>query len=231
MDKGGEQPEIILVGVVHGDPEGYDKLIKFFNRVRPRFISVEISEYSRRYRRSREAQWRRRFQLSRQALPPQQRQHLALQKVAAQIAYPFEARATEDYARRHGVAWQAVDINSVARKHLPRYEAELLRVDNLRCLALTPDADWGEYIRQEYRRARRTLETGRGSGIYPAVTAESARTTMREKVLAHRVGRLAKYWLRVVHVGGWEHLTISGPGKTMAGFLAAWRPQRLLLDE
>ncbi len=36
---------------------------------------------------------------------------------------------------------------------------------------------------------------------------------MREKVLAHRVGRLAKQWLRVVHVGGWEHLITVGPEK------------------
>ncbi len=62
--------------------------------------------------------------------------------------------------------WQAVDINALAREHLPRYGEELLSPDNLRNLALTPDADWGEYIRQEYRRARRALQTGRGSGIW-----------------------------------------------------------------
>ncbi len=88
------------MGVVHGDPEGYDKLMRVFDRVRPRIISVEISEYSWRYRRSQEARWQRQFQLGLQSLPRQQRNHLALHKVAAQIACPFEARAAEDYAQQ-----------------------------------------------------------------------------------------------------------------------------------
>jgi hypothetical protein len=224
-----EQPEIILVGVVHGDPEGYDKLIKFFHRVRPRIISVEISEYSWRYRRSQKAQWQKRFQHSRQSLPPQQRHHLALHKLAAQIALPFEARTAEDFAQQHGVSWQAVDINGIAREHLPRYGEELLSPDNLRNLVLTQDGAWGEYIRQEYRRARRVLQTGRGSGMVMTTGAVSPQAGMREKVLAHRVAQLAKQWLRVVHVGGWEHLIRSGPRKTMADFLSVWRPQRVLL--
>jgi hypothetical protein len=226
-----EQPEIILVGVVHGDPEGYDKLIKFFHRVRPRVISVEISKYSWRYRRNQKAQWQQRFQHSRQYLPLQQRHHLALHKLAAQIALPFEARAAEGYAQQHGVSWQAVDINAIAREHLPRYDEELLSPDNLRKLALTPDAAWGEYIRLEYRRARLVLQTGRSSVMVMTTGAVPPQAGMREKVLAHRVDRLAKQWLRVVHVGGWEHLIRSGPRKTMADFLAVWRPQGLLLDE
>jgi hypothetical protein len=231
MDEGAEGPEIILVGVVHGDPGGYDKLINLFDRVRPRVISVEISEYSWRYRRSREAWWQRRFQQSLQSLPPDQRKHLALKKVAAQIAPPFEARAAEDYAQQHGVAWQAVDIKAIAREHLARYGEELLSPDNLGNLVLTPDGDWGEYIRQEYRRARRVLQTGPGGGFGWADTVVSPQAAKREKVLAVRVRRLAKQWLRVVHVGGWEHLTRLGPRKTMADYLAAWSPQLLLLDE
>jgi hypothetical protein len=224
-----EQPEIILVGVVHGDPEGYGKLIKFFHRVRPRIISVEISEYSWHYRQSQKAHWQQRFQHSRQSLPPQQRHHLALHKLAAQIALPFEARTAEDYAQQHGVSWQAVDINAIAREHLPRFGEELLSPDNLRNLVLTQDAVWGEYIRQEYRRARRVLQTGRGSGMVMTTGAVPPQAGMREKVLAHRVAQLAKHWLRVVHVGGWEHLIRSGPRKTMADFLSVWRPKRVLL--
>jgi hypothetical protein len=224
-------PEIILVGVVHGDPEGYDKLTKFFHRVRPRVISVEISEFSWRYRRRRMTRWQRQFQLNMEFLAKEQCHHLALQKVAAQIAYPFEVRAAEDYARKHGVAWQAVDISSVAREHLPRYGAELLQEDNLRNLVLTPDGDWGEQVRQQYQRARRALVKGRGSWHSTWAGVKSPQTSMREKVLAHRVARVAKQWLQVVHVGGWEHLVISGPWKTMADFLAVWRPQRVLLDD
>ena len=119
--------KIILVGVVHGDPGGYDKLKRLLTRTRPRLISVEISEYSWRYRRRWQARWQRQFQLASQALPPELRRHLALQKVAAQIACPFEVKAAEDYAREHGAAWRAVDLNRIARENLPRYAGGIIK--------------------------------------------------------------------------------------------------------
>jgi hypothetical protein len=227
--------EIILVGVVHGDPEGYNKLTGLLRRTGPRVISVEISEYSWRYRRGRQARWRRQFQLAGQALPPEQRRHLALQKVAAQIAYPFEVKAAEDYARKYGAAWRAVDLNRMAQAHLPRYEAELLSPDNLRFLISTEDGDWQEHIRQEYQRARRALQAGRNRRCMSTAGRVrgdlSALTTLREKVLAHRVARLAREWSKIVHVGGWEHLVRWETPQTMADFLAALLPVRVLLDQ
>lgn len=226
-----ERPEIVLVGVVHGDPEGCERLGRFLQRQRPRALSVEISEYSRRYRRSREGQWQRQLQLSRQTLPAERRRHVALEKIAARIDYPFEVRAAEEYARGYGVDWLAVDLNSLAREHLPRYAAELLSPENLRALVLTPDGDLDEEVRQEYQRARVALQISRGSMIDLMVGEISPIASVREKVLAHRVARLAKQWKKVVHVGGWEHLVMSGPRKTMADYLAVWRPRRVLLDE
>jgi hypothetical protein len=226
---GWEQPTLVLVGVVHGDPAGYEQLKRLLEQRRPRLISVEISEFSWRWRCHREARWQQLLQLAREALPPAERRHLALQRVAAQIALPFEVRAAADYAREHGVAWRAVDLKSVAREHLPRYETELLNPDNLRRLALTPDGDWGDYIRREYQRARRAWQAGRAGSL--AGTTLPPETTLREKVLAHRVARLAREWGRLVHVGGWEHLIVSGRRITMADFLATWRPARVLLDE
>lgn len=215
---------------MHGDPAGYNKLTRLLRHVGVRMISVEISEYSWRYRRRRQGRWRRQFQLASADLPPEGRGHLALQKVAAQIAYPFEVRAVEDYARDYGAGWRAVDLNGPAREHLPRYEAELLRPENLRALLATADGDWRDYIRQEYRRARRVLETGRGQGINLEGAAPPL-TTLREKVLAQRVGRLAKAWGKIVHVGGWEHLAGTEGKRRMVDFLAGLRPAIILLDE
>ena len=78
---------------------------------------------------------------------------------------------------------------------------------------------------------------------------QSPQTTLREKVLARRVARLAKAWSKIVHVGGWEHLVRSEENinlisvtqssvlspqssvQTMADFLAALQPEIVLLDE
>lgn len=225
-----ERPGILLVGVVHGDPAGYERLGRLLHRERPRAISVEISKYSRRYRRRWEGHWQRQFALSRQTVLVGLRRHMALERIAVQIACPFEVRVVEEYAQENGVAWQTVDMSGVAREHLPRYMTELLSPENLRALVLTPDGDWGEEVWQEYQRARVALQTGRGSMIDLMVAEISPQASVREKVLAHRVARLAKQWQKVVHVGGWEHLVMSGPRKTMADYLAVWRPRRVLLD-
>jgi hypothetical protein len=258
MNDGARNHQIILVGVVHGDPEGYDKLIQLLRRLGPGGITVEVSDYSRQYRRRHQEQWQRQFESARQQLPPEVRTHLALQKVAAQIGFPFEARAAAAYAKAHGSPWHAIDLNAISREHLPWYAKGLLSPDNLRQLTATPDADWREYILQEYRRARRILEADWNQQCLPIAEndfpyggervrargesktdqylklkslALIPQTTLREKVLAHRVARLAREWLKIVHVGGWEHLLRSKERWTMADFLARWRPQGLLLDD
>lgn len=231
MNKTAGYPDITLVGVVHGDPEGYDKLKELFRRLRPLGISVEISEYSRRYRRHHQAQWQRQFESARQVLPPEVRNHLALQKLAAQIAFPFEAKAAAAYAREHGLTWRAIDLNSIAREHLPCYATQLLSPDNLRQLITTPDGDWQDYIRREYCRARRISPACQALTLHPAGMASAPQATLREKVLAHRVVLLAKEWSKIVHVGGWEHMLRSGESRTMADFLAPWRPEVILLDD
>ncbi len=127
--------------------------------------------------------------------------------------------------------WRAIDLNNIAREHLPHYETELLSPDNLRRLITTPDGDWRDYIRREYCRARRILPAGQAMTLHPAGMAPAPQTTLREKVLAHRVAQLAQEWANIVHVGGWEHMLRSGESRTMADHLAPWRPQIFLLDD
>ena len=91
--------------------------------------------------------------------------------------------------------------------------------------------NWRDYIRWEYCRARRILSAGLALTLNPAGMAPASQTTLREKVLAHRVALLAKEWSKIVHVGGWEHLLRSGESRTMADFLAPWRPEVFLLDD
>jgi len=223
--------EIFLVGVVHGDPEGYEKVLRLLETIRPQAVSVEISAYSWNYRQRREVSWQGRFHQGLRSLPRRQREHPALRPVAAQLAMPFEVRAAAAYARQCGITWEAVDINAIAREHLPLYGKDLLSPKNLAYLASTPEADWKEAIRGQYQRARRAMDA-RGAGEKGlAVTAASPQATMREKVLARRIRSLAKKCRRVVHLGGWEHCLTGRPQKTMADFLTACRPRRLLLDD
>jgi len=222
------RPEIILVGVVHGDPQGYNKTMDLLAEQQPAAVSVEISRFSWHYRRRWSRRWQAQFLAAQATLPPAQRHHLALQRLAAQIAMPFEVRAAAAYARRHSLEWQPVDINAISKEHLPRYHRELLTPENLRQLVATPDGSWSTHIRREYERAAHLL--GHPQPLWLRPPGWDSQTSMREKVLAHRLRRLAQQWSPLVHLGGWEHLLWTGGQRTLADLLAPWEPQRLLLS-
>lgn len=225
-----DRPTLTLVGVVHGDPKGYNKTLALLQRRWPRLVSVEISEYSWRYRRRQGRRWLAQWHAALAHLPSEQRQHLALQRLAAQIAMPFEVRAAVTFARRTGRPWLAVDINALAREHLPFYAAELLQTENLRQLLATPDGDFQAEIHCAYERAARAWAGQTPLWLFGPLAADP-QATMREKVLASRLARLSRRWGRVVHLGGWEHLVYTGSRRTLLDLLAPLQPQRLLLGD
>ena len=117
---------LILIGTVHGDPRGYERVTRLLEWLRPEVVTVEISRFSVRYRRAWEDRWRRQLQEALAELPPGAAGHPAMQKVAAQIALPFEYRAARDYSRENGVRCLPLDLGGLSRRHLPRYGRELL---------------------------------------------------------------------------------------------------------
>lgn len=222
---------IILVGVVHGDPAGFPRALKLLHHFRPRVVTVEISPFSLAYRRRWGPRWRRQLRAALQSLPPESRQHLALRRLAAQIAWPFEVAAATVYAQQTGTPWLPVDLNGLARRHLPLYAAELLTEANLQTLAATPDGDWEAYFQQEYRRATQALASAPEARrcLLPDLRPPFSR--LREKMLAARLRRLFRSTGRLVHLGGWEHLLSGQLWPTLATYLASWQPLRLLLPE
>ncbi len=219
--------EVILVGTVHGDPQGYQRGLKVLNHWRPRVVTVEISQFSLRYRRRQGRRWRCLFEQALNQLPPTARQHAAIQRVAAQVEWPFEYRVAQDWHRRVGTPWVAVDGSGVSRQHLPRYETELLTAENLAALVESPHISLKEYVRMEFARARRLQE-------HPCLrlTGEQAEgSRRRERLQAHRLRRLAGKRRRLLHFGGWEHLPAWADGSGLVNLLADLEPLFLLLDE
>lgn len=218
-----------LIGVVHGDPWGLVRAGKLLHYLRPQVVTVEISRFSLAYRQRRLRHWQQQFAAAVAQLPPVRRQHLALQRLAAQIAWPFEVAAAENYARQAGVPWYPIDLNLVARRHLPLYSRELLTVANLRQLVTTPDGSWEDWCQQEYRRAARALAVESQAGWRSLPDLRPAAGRLREKLLAGRLRRLLQSGQRLVHLGGWEHLPLRHPFPTLAYYLRRYQPVRLLL--
>ena len=219
-------PSLILIGTVHGDPMGYERALKLLEHFQPDLITVEVSRFSLRYRQLQGEKWQRLLNLALEDLPIEARGHLAIQRLAAQIALPFEVRAARDYSRQYGIPWRPLDLGGPSRRHLPRYARDLLTPENFKTLLTTEDEPLEDFVAREYHRAR--LGCRRPTWRLPGLDPETRR---RER---HQVRRLRHYlarYARVAHLGGWEHLAPWRDGDGMWQELADLMPLRLLLDE
>ncbi|MCX5889300.1 MAG: hypothetical protein NTY36_07590 [Deltaproteobacteria bacterium] len=220
---------LLLLGTVHGDPAGYERAWKLLQRWQPDLVTVEVSRFSLRYRQRQEPRWQRLLRQGLEELPVGAAEHLAIRRLMAQVALPFEVRVARDYSRRHGAPWRPLDLGGLARRHLPRYARELLSPVNLKALLATEDEPLEDYVAREYRRARLAC-------VHPlwrplAADSESQHFLVRERHLVRRLRHCLASYGRVAHLGGWEHLV---PWREVAGLwqkLADHEPLRLFLDE
>ena len=218
---------LTLIGTVHGDPRGQARAGELLKYLRPELVTVEISPFSLRYRRQHEARWQRQLANALADLPEDAALHLAIRRLAAQVALPFEVRAAQEYSRRAGVPWRPLDLGFLSRRHLPRFGPELLNPANLKALLTTPDGSLEEFVAAEFRRARQALARAPRRPISPGASD----TARRERILARRLRGLTCRHRRVVHLGGWEHLVDWQDSLGLWGELADLNPGRLLLDE
>lgn len=215
---------LILIGTVHGDPQGYERAWRLLRRLRPELVTVEVSRFSLRYRRRQEPRWQRLLRQGLEVLPVGAAGHLAIRRLMAQVALPFEARVARDYSRRYGAPWRPLDLGELARCHLPRYARELLSPVNLKSLLDTEDEPLEDYVAREYRRAR--LACAR-----PFWRPSSANSGRRERHQARRLRHCLARYGRVAHLGGWEHLVPRRDETGLWQELADLEPLRLFLDQ
>jgi hypothetical protein len=218
---------LILIGTIHGDPQGLDRAGKLLRHLRPDLVTVEISPFSLGYRLKHGGGWQRQLAAALAELPTGAGRHLAIQRLAAQVALPFEVRAARDYSQRVNVPWRPLDLGFLSRRHLPRYATELLSPANLEALLATADGELQDFVAGEFRRARRTLAGAPRRRIFPSLSE----TWRRERFLVRRLRALVSRHRRVVHLGGWEHLVTWEDSPGLWRDLADLKPQRMLLDE
>ena len=218
---------LILIGTVHGDPRGRARAGKLLDRLRPDMVTVEISPFSLHYRLKHGARWQRRLAAALAELPAGAERHLAIQRLAAQVALPFEVRAACEYSRRVNVPWRPLDLGFLSRRHLPRYATELLSLANLEALLATADGKLEDFVAGEFRRARQAWAGAPRRRVIPG----APETRRREHFLARRLRALVSRHRRVAHLGGWEHLAAWEDSSGLWRDLADLKPQRVLLDE
>jgi len=234
------RPKLTLIGTVHRDPRGKERLISLLRRLRPDLITLEMSEKALAYR---QGEARRQLQrldriLARlaeelQAAPGLLLNHPAVTDIRTLLALPFEYQAAAVCAAETGVPLHLIDRSDVSATKLRRVESELITYRNLRILvSLSAGAercdaegygrahamisrDPGGAVRQAYLEGRRGAE-----GLGP-----------RDRWMAGRIRSLlaAREGGHLVHVGGWVHLVEDARGETLYSLLADLDPVRRLL--
>jgi hypothetical protein len=218
---------LILIGTVHGDPQGRARAGKLLLHLRADLVTVEVSPFSLGYRLKHGRSWQRQLAAALAELPAGAERHLAIQRLAAQVALPFEVRAAGDYSRMVNVPWRPLDLGFLSRRYLPRYATELLSPANLEALLATADGDLEDFVAGQFHRARQAWAGGPRRRIFPGVPE----TVRRERFLARRLRGLVCRYRRVVHLGGWEHLVAWEDSPGLWSGLADLKPRRMLLDE
>lgn len=229
---------LTLIGTVHRDSLGEERLGALLDRLAPDVVTLEMSPVSLGYRQQHGRLLLQRLEriLDRLAVDPVDHERLAghptIVDIRSLLGLPFEYRGAAAYAARRGCPLILVDNGDIARHKLRQIEVELITLRNLRTLTSLPAVHAGDdlesYVAAQTLLAadaplslrRAYLEGRRGTeGIGPRDRAMAA--AIREQ--------LVKRPRHLVHIGGWVHLIDDPDGATLFSLLADQTPERCLL--
>ncbi len=227
---------IVLVGTVHRDPEGQDRLLSILHQEDPDYITLEMSPYAVRYRRKKHSVLKNRIRRIlrdfAQAGPVLTGQdpldHPAVRNVLASIDFPYEYKAVSLFSRSKHVPFRCIDRSDFSRIKISRLERDLISRENLQALiGLNPHEAFRE-IEREYRLASMALGQGENTVYRPQNPPEMVK---RDWFMALRIREVLDSTLcqRLCHVGGWEHFVDHENRETLFTLLSDLRPQRRLL--
>jgi hypothetical protein len=221
-----------MVGTVHGDPDGYSKLKHFLKMENPEYLTVEISPYARDFRKEQGAVLRSVLRsnlrtISIQKKEPVQRiiAHPSILGLFILLKEPYEWRAAWDYARENRKSIEEIDLSAYSREKLAHI-AEMTSPENLMSLLELPFEDFSEQVEVQYGRARILFARP------PTTRVPVPEIIFREISMAEKIGHRVLHGkgMKVVHIGGWEHLVDFPDHNSLWGRLKNFNPRRVLLQ-
>ena len=231
MNKEHFSPSLALVGVVHRDPKGFEKLLRLLEKEAPSLITIEISPYALEFRAKRAFHLRT---ILRENLKVIHREdggsyrefvsHGAVQGIFLLLRVPFEWRAAEAYARRFTIKARPIDLSTYSEEKLA-HVSELLQPGNLRTLLRSDVLPVADQVISQYKQARALWNHP------PATWPRLLETEEREAHMAAEIRALMSEGEKVLHVGGWEHLIDLPQGRSLFDKLRDLDPRRILLSE
>jgi hypothetical protein len=228
--------EIVLVGVIHGDPEGYDRLKALLRREDPSLVTLEFSEFGLRFRREKAATIRENLRcllleigLDEDAIRATFRRG-GPGGLTALLDFPYEYLAARDFCAERGRPLSLIDLSRFSEQKLRILEEEALQPENIRALLDRKDSDMREEVKKQRRMAERCLAGGADFAfLRSAGLAEELR--IRDQYMAEEIRRRAEAspGAMLMHIGGWEHLVASKDVPSLTQVLRDMRPHTIYL--
>jgi hypothetical protein len=237
-----ENTRFCLMGTVHGDPRGFQRLRRFLVGFQPDLILVELSPFAWTYRKTHGRALQRTFteNIRRAAIlkgwnQQQALVHPQMQAIRRQIAMPFEFRASYQYARAHNKWLLLIDRSDFSVRLLAHW-SDLLSVGNVALLLTLPASSELQTAISHYRRARRLVYSiPVETPTIPDVADRGAEDhwLKREYSLVERIRSVVAAIVprRCVYVGGWEHLRNQVEPLRLRRLLGVTSDQCHLLDD
>ena len=231
-----EHKELLLIGTVHGDPDGMVRLLELLRQEQPSLVAVEVSPYGLSYRKRNSRPLRGRVirRLRRLAIRHGLSwKHLGqVQAILEQLNLPFEYRAALRFCRDSGAVLRCLDLSDVSSRLIRPSWQELTGFTNVEILLRLPSEDHRVSVRRAYTLATRLLreeDKAYLSSFVEDLEADLWRQR-REAYLAKEItGRYAFMdHGTLAYVGGWQHLLHPTRAGTLADRLAHLCPRRLL---
>ena len=198
----------------------------------PDFITVEISPYARDFRKEQGAVLRRVLRSNLRKISTIKKNplrkilaHPAILGLFFLLKEPYEWRAAWDYARKEEKSVEDIDLSAYSREKLAHL-TEIISLENLMSLLDLPFEDLSEQVEAHYGRARILFSHP------PTTRVPVPEITVREISMAEKIRRrvLRAKGMKVVHIGGWEHLVDFPGGKSLWGRLKNLNSRRVLLQ-
>lgn len=228
--------ELLLIGTVHGDPDGAIRLREILRRENPDLILVEVSPYGLAYRKRNMRRLRilLRRRLNRIArvhgISWKSRSHL--QALFARIQMPFEYRSSFRFCRDNDAEFHCIDLSSESKRLITEQWEEMFGLPNLEALMREPPEGLRLSIEKTYGLASRLVGEAERSLLNPYVREwmEDPGWQKREAHLAEEIHRRFGQMIggRLAYVGGWQHLLYPTDAGTVCDRLAHLQPRRVL---
>jgi hypothetical protein len=234
-----EGKELLLIGTVHGDPDGMARLHGLLKEEEPGLVAVEVSPYGlsyrQRYGRRLQRVLRRRLRCVAERHSVLWEQWGQFQAVVAQFSFPFEYKASLRFCRDSGAVLWCLDLSAMSRELIQASWDELVSSRNIEALLHEPPEPPHTSVKKAYAMASKLLRERQESYLSAFLREWEADPgwKKREAALAEGIGKRYETLEsgRLAYVGGWQHLLYPTDTGTLCDRLSHLHPRRILLAD